>query len=68
MKPSDLRDKSTEELKKMIGTLEEEVFRLRFRKGSNQLKQISNIKKTRHDLARVNTIIRERELKAASAK
>lgn len=61
MKPSDVRDKSGDELAKLSVELEEEIFRLRFRKGAAQLKQTANIAKSRRDLARVKTIMRERE-------
>ena len=64
MKPNEVRNRSDEELKKLVGELAEEVFRLRFRSSVSQLKQTSNIKKSRRDLARVNTILRERELKS----
>ncbi len=52
MKPNEVREKSVDELTKMRGEMEEEVFRLRFRKNSGQLKQTANIKKVRRDLAR----------------
>lgn len=65
MNPSEVRDKSADELKKLSLELEEEVFKLKFRKKAGQLQQTANIKKARRDLARVNTIMRERELKAA---
>ncbi len=64
MKPSEVRDKTNQELTKMVVELEEEIFRLRFRKGAAQLKQTTNIRKTRRDLARAKTILRERELSA----
>ncbi len=64
--PGDLKEKSEAELTKLSAELEEEIFRLRFRKGSGQLKQTANIRKTRHDLARVKTAQREKELKAQS--
>ena len=66
MTPSDVRDKSSEELAKMVVELKEEIFRLRFRRNSKQLKQTANVGKARRDLARVMTVIRERE--NASAK
>ncbi len=60
MKPNEVREKSVDELTKMRGEMEEEVFRLRFRKNSGQLKQTANIKKVRRDLARVNTILNQK--------
>lgn len=61
MKPSEVRDKSVAELKKLSDTLSEEVFRLKFRLGAGQLKQSASVKKTRKDLARVKTILKEKE-------
>lgn len=63
MKPSEVREKSGEELTKLSRELEEEIFRLRFRRGADNLKQTANIRKAKHDLARVKTVVRERALK-----
>lgn len=60
MKPNEVREKTVDELTKMRGEMEEEIFRLRFRKNSGQLKQTANIKKVRRDLARVNTILNQK--------
>ena len=62
MKPSEVREKTGEELAKKVKELEEEIFRLKFRASTAQLKQTANIKKTRKDLARVKTVAREREI------
>lgn len=62
MKPGDIREKSEHELAKLSHDLEGEFFTLRFKKGAGQLKQTSSLSKTRRDLARVRTVIREREL------
>ncbi len=64
MKPNEVREKSTEELLKMTNELQEEIFRLRFRKNSGQLKQTRNIRKARHDLARIKTVLVERRAEA----
>ena len=63
MNPNEVRNKSDQELQKLGGELKEDVFRLRFRSKASQLKQTSNIRKTKRELARVMTILRERELK-----
>jgi large subunit ribosomal protein L29 len=60
VKPNEVREKSTEELRKMEVELKEEIFRLRFRKNSGQLKQVANIGKSRKTLARIKTILKER--------
>lgn len=62
MKASELRDLSTEELKAKEEELSRELFNLRFRHASGQLENTARLKQVRKDLARVKTIIREREL------
>lgn len=64
MNPSEVREKSDADLTKAVTDLADELFRLRFRRGSKQLKETANVKKTRRDLARVKTVIREREIEA----
>lgn len=61
MKPGELREKTNEELVKLSHELEEELFRLRFRKGMAQMKETSDLGKKRRDVARVRTILRERK-------
>jgi len=61
LKPADVRDKTIGELKKLADQLESEFFQLSFRRGSGQLKQTADIKKKRRDLARVKTILRQKE-------
>lgn len=65
MKPSELRGKSATELNKLAGELSEEVFRLRLKRNTGQLKQTANVKKTRCDLARVLTVLSENKNKGA---
>ncbi len=67
MKPVEVRDKTVNELKKLVGELEEEAFQLKFRLGSGQLKQTADIKKKRRDLARVKTILKQKELLTTKA-
>lgn len=65
MKPADVRDKTIGELKMLAGQIESDVFQLKFRLGSGQLKQTADIKKKRKDLARVKTILRQKEMAGA---
>ncbi len=62
MKVTELRELATEELEKKLQDLKQELFNLRFQHAINQLdnpKKISDVKKT---IARIKTIIHEREL------
>ena len=67
MKAKDIRDLSNDELQKKVADLKVELFNLRFRAATGQLENHSSIKDVKKDMARVKTIIRERELKQAQA-
>ena len=62
MKASDIRDWDDVEIRARLGELREEKFRLRFRMGTMQLENPKVVQHIRRDLARLNTILREREL------
>jgi len=60
----ELRQKSTEELKKMVAELKEKLLKLRFKNAFGQLDNPMEIRKTRRQIARILTILRERGVKA----
>ena len=62
MKNNELRELSTEELNKKIAEYKEELFNLRFNQATGNLEKPSRIKELRKLVARMKTIIREREL------
>ncbi len=62
MKASKLHEMTTEELAQELEEMEQEQFNLRFQRSSGQLDNTSRIKEVRRDIARVHTILREREL------
>ena len=62
MKISKLREMSSPELEKELGELKQELFKLRFGLATNGLDNPMKIKETKKDIARVKTILREREL------
>lgn len=64
MKAKEIRDLSVDELKQQAVSLKEELFNLRFQLATNNLDNTARIREVRRDIARVKTIIRERELKA----
>ena len=59
MKASDLREKSPEDLRELGKTLASDVFQNRLKNFTNRLDDTSAIRKTRRDLARVATLLRE---------
>ncbi|WP_163328413.1 50S ribosomal protein L29 [Desulfurobacterium thermolithotrophum] len=60
----ELRQKSTDELKKMVVELKEKLLKLRFKNAFGQLENPMEIRKTRKQIARILTILRERGVKA----
>ncbi len=66
MKAKEIRDLSYDELIKKEGELKAELFNLRFRLATGQLDNPMTIKAVKKDMARVKTIIRQRDLEAAA--
>lgn len=67
MKTSELKElmtKSTDELDTDLKNKKTELFNLRFQLATGQLQNTSAIQRVKRDIARVKTIIRQRELKA----
>jgi len=62
MKASELRDLTLGELREKQRDLSQELFNLRLQKATGQLGNTAVIPKTKKDLARVNTVIRELEI------
>ena len=64
MKAKEVHDMTNDELNAKLGSLKEELFNLRFRHATGQLENPNVLKTVKKDIARVKTVIRERELKA----
>ncbi|WP_078810849.1 50S ribosomal protein L29 [Selenihalanaerobacter shriftii] len=62
MKAKELRELTSKELNHKLGGLKEELFNLRFQKATAQLDNPARIREVKKSIARVNTIMREREL------
>ena len=62
MKIQDIRDLSTQELEDKINDLKEELFNLRFQNATNQLDNPVRIASVKKDIARVKTVLKEKEL------
>jgi len=65
VKAEEFRDLDNTELSHRLGELKEEQFRLRFRKATMELENPKVLQEIRRDIARIKTIIRERELAGA---
>lgn len=60
-KPKDLRELTDEELNHILNESVETLARLRFQKSLSQLQDISSVRILRKDIARIKTIISERQ-------
>jgi large subunit ribosomal protein L29 len=60
MTSKEIRERNLEELGVLETQLSEELFRHKLQNYTNQLDSVMKIRKTRRDLARVKTILRER--------
>ena len=65
MKAKELRDLSAEELKDKEKEASQELFNLRFQKATGQLGNTAIIRKTKKNLARVKTVLRELSISGA---
>lgn len=66
MKAKQLHEMTTEELTSKVAELKGELFNLRFQLATGQLQNPMSIKQTKRDIAKTQTILREREIKAAA--
>jgi large subunit ribosomal protein L29 len=60
--PAELRELHDDELETRLREAKEELFNLRFQMATGQLDNNRQLRNVRHDIARIYTILREREL------
>ena len=63
MKAKEIRELSVEELEVKLTDLKKDLFNLRLQNATNQLDNPTRIAEVKRDIARVNTILREHQLK-----
>jgi large subunit ribosomal protein L29 len=68
MKVDKIRELSDEELRNQERDFREQIFRLRFQMATGQTEGLNKLRTLKKDVARLKTIRRERELKAAAEK
>ncbi|MBO6507923.1 MAG: 50S ribosomal protein L29 [Roseibium sp.] len=66
MKASDVRAKSLDELRTELEGLKKEQFNLRFQKATGQLENTARVRQIRRDIARIQTIMREKRVTATA--
>lgn len=64
VKPKEIRDMDEVELKTKLQSLKEELFNLRFQQSTGQIENPMRIKEVRKNIARLKTIMHERQTKA----
>ena len=64
MKINKMKEMSSPDLEKELGELKNELFKLRFSLATNGLDNPMKIKEVKKDIARIKTVLREREIKS----
>ncbi|MDQ1430814.1 MAG: large subunit ribosomal protein [Actinomycetota bacterium] len=64
-KAAELRELNDTELEHRLGEAKEELFNLRFQNATGQLDNIARIPQVKREVARIETLLREREIAAA---
>ena len=62
MKANEIRELATVEIEDKVKSLKEELFNLRFQLATGQLENTARIREVRKAIARMKTVIREREI------
>ena len=62
MRAAEIRDLSVDELQTRLAEVKEELFNLRFQNATGQLDNYKRLGELRRDVARIKTVLREREL------
>ena len=66
MKANEIRKMTSSDLEKELVELKSELFKLRFQLATNGLENPMKIKNTKKDIARIKTILKERELQKSA--
>ncbi len=67
MRPTELRELPEDELHARLDSAKEELFNLRFQLATGQQENTARVSEVRKEIARLNTILRERKIAAAEA-
>ena len=66
MKPAEIRELSAEDLQAKLKDARQELFNLRFQMATSQLDNTARVRQVKKDIARIQTEMRARELRALS--
>ena len=62
MKAMEIRELTVDDLRARVQDLDDQIFRLRIQKSMGQLEAPGKVREVRRDLARIKTILREKEM------
>jgi large subunit ribosomal protein L29 len=65
VKAAEIRERSNEELKTMEADLRRELFKARIQNHTNQLDSTAKLRGFKRDIARINTVLKQRESKGS---
>jgi len=65
MNIADIRGKTADQLKDELSSLRKEQFNLRFQRASGQLENVARIRVVRRDIAKIMTVLAERQRQSA---
>ena len=68
IKMTEIRKLTTQELNKKLEEIKKELFNLKFASATGTLEKPHRIKELRHEVAKIKTVIRERELSKEDSK
>lgn len=68
MRAKEIRERSIEELQALLTEKSDELFRARLKNATHQLDNTSSMRKARRDIARVNTVLKERSVTSSVEK
>ena len=63
MKVTEIRELTVDDLRARVKDMDDQIFRLRIQKSMGQLEAPARVRDIRRDLARIKTILREKETK-----
>ena len=66
MKVTEIRELTVDDLRARVKDMDDQIFRLRIQKSMGQLEAPGKVREIRRDLARIKTILLEKELQAAA--
>ena len=64
MKVAEIRELTLDDLRARVKDLDDQIFRLRIQKSMGQLEAPGKVRDVRRDLARIKTILREKEMQS----